>query len=149
MSSYANKGTRLGLIYTAALLIFSGIFVLVMVFTNTGQDDVKTAASGPDLPLVELTGEWTSVSNEPKIEAEVKDDTIMMRFVEGDTAMNYWYGTFKAAESDGATIVSDKLETDRVVLSDAESKDFVFNDGELSFELEVMGVIRTVVLTRG
>jgi hypothetical protein len=135
----------------ALVMVFGAIaLVSTMISSNNSSDtapNVKgTHATSVALPMIELDGEWTAEINDLRFDATVRDDSIAIRLVNGPSSMLYWNGTFKTQGSNGDTIVSDKVETNDMIMSQADSKEFVVGFNTLSFEFKAMGVTTNVVL---
>lgn len=137
------------------LSIVAAIIVIALVVphqknttTPVGQN-VSTDA-GLVLPLVELEGQWLARDNDTAFIGTVsgQDLEIQVSF-SGETAALYWHGTFKSAESPGATIVSTKTEgPDEIVLSQSKEKEFHIKQGAITFDFSAMGFTKTVTMTR-
>lgn len=101
-----------------------------------------------ELPLPDLSGEWSAEDNGAVFAASITDELIRIRFVNGDTSMIYWNGTFDSQSASGVTLVSNKIELDEIILSGSDSKNFLVGNNMISFEFKAMGMSKTVVLTR-
>lgn len=114
--------------------------VPVIGFTTTAASPVKAVVP------IDLSGDWnTSPSETLKMAAHITADTITVEFISNKNEyIAYWYGTF---EQNKVKIVSQAKE-DKFFLAKATSKDFLFKDGKLSFEVTVMGVTKRVEMTR-
>ena len=111
----------------------------------TGTDSVQSMV---ELPLPDLKGEWSARENGVYFSATIVDDAIRIRFINGDTSVIYWNGTFNGQSASGVTLVSNKIELDEMILSGSDSKNFMVEDNTISFEFKAMGMTKTVVLTR-
>jgi len=165
MSSASNKNAGTGLFFLIALVVAAlvGLGVALVVTNdkpdNSGTRSVVTSVNetpavpaaedpGLELPLVQLDGEWTAEENGSRIVATVQNGLITMVMQNEGSQMTYWHGTFKTAESPGATILSTLVEINEIVMSSATEKNFVVGENSLSFELTAMGMTTTVVLNR-
>ena len=111
----------------------------------------------PQKPL-DLTGEWVQVnsnSDDAWQEAVINDDVIEINWISnnGDTKSLYWSGTFnapnEAAETYSWTSKNDTARTESALLaSTAETKEFTYEDGILSYEASALGTTTVVKLER-
>lgn len=106
----------------------------------------------------DLTGVWSEEnvnSEDAWMEAVITEGTISIDWVSdgGDTRFVYWVGTFNP-EVEGASpqdVVSERNveETDRALLaSSADTKEFTYDDGKLSYSQSTMGVTMTIALEK-
>jgi cytoskeletal protein RodZ len=155
----SNKNVWPNLIFMLCLVLAAGAVVFFVVQNTTSaapqtaqetvvDDNEQNPETTVELPVKSLEGNWSTETSDPQVDAVISAGQIEMRFVKNDTSMLYWVGTFKTAESPNATIVSDKVDINKAVLSGADSKTFTVKDDTITFELEVMGVKRNLVLTR-
>lgn len=102
-----------------------------------------------------LVGEWKQTnSDDPERwqKATVTADTIEVFWVAdaGDTEALYWAGSVEVpAEGDSFTFnsVNDTAKTENALLASGdETKTFTYKDGELSYDVTVQGVTKTVRL---
>lgn len=110
--------------------------------TITQQTAVKIK-----VPL-DLTGNWRS--DKPKVTAVIQNGTIEVTSVtESGGSVRWWYGTFDNPQ-DGATGITSKgmYDVNKIYLSSADTKDFVYHDKMLKFQIAVMGVTRVVEMKR-
>lgn len=147
-TSYSNRNTGRNVFFILAVLVVCAAVVVAVVSLLMPEDDPSEDVS-LSLPLVELTGTWTSETGVSRFTATVENNEINIELGDESASMLYWYGTFKESESPGAVIVSEKLETDKVVLSGADAKDFTIENDTIIFEFEAMGAKKKVVMTRG
>lgn len=122
------------------ILLIAALSILTACSNEAGTDD--------------LTGTWkqtNSNDDESWMEAVIEDDTISVDWVMegGDSQSIYWVGTYEAPgeEISEYTFTSerDAEATDTALLaSTADTKDFNYEDGELYFELEMMGTTETI-----
>jgi hypothetical protein len=165
MSSHSNKGVSGGLIYTLVFLIVATIvafLVIAMVGPNdefpsntTADNEINNlpvpageAGSGLDLPVTNLIGQWSAENNGVQFVATIGNDTVTIMFVNDGMSMTYWHGDFRDAESVGQTVVSNKLDINKAVMSQASSKNFAVGENSLSFEFEAMGMTKRVEMSR-
>lgn len=145
----SEKWFFFGAIPSAIVAIIVGVLFFVTVKDNDPTVPVIEAPSaGVELPISNLTGTWTVEKNGTTFSAEVTNDKITITMSTDNMNMVYWYGSFDAGVSEGQTVVSEKLDRSRMVMSGAASKIFVIGDNTMSFEATAMGVSKTVVLTR-
>ena len=88
-------------------------------------------------------------------EAVIDDGAITINWVSngGDTKSLYWAGTYEAPTSDTESYSwvseNDTSQTDKAPLaSTAETKDFKYDNGVLSYEATAMGTTTTVKMER-
>lgn len=142
-------------------VIIGAVMALFLVVIPSGSQDptvawdpsvvVTAPNAGVDLPLesMELSGTWiANTENGANLTATVQADTIEIVMENEGASMTYWFGTFLSSADVGATIVSDKLEADKLVMSRATSKDFTIGADMMSFDLTAMGVTTTVEMSR-
>lgn len=99
-----------------------------------------------------LTGSWTTDSD-PDFEMHATvgaNDIVIMWVSPSDESKSlYWKGTFNA---DGGSHILSKADTDALesslLGSQDKSKQFTYDDDELSFEMSVMGTTKTIHLHR-
>lgn len=155
-SNRRRKITAVVLTVVAALV--AAILALVIAVTHDadgGSDRYDTTpvaeeapGAGFDLPLVQMQGTWSAEANGTKFLATIKNKKITIEMGDDVTTAIYWYGTFPETESHDATFNSDKVETNKIVLSGATSKVFTLEGDILSFEFEAMGVKKQIGMQR-
>ena len=117
------------------------------------EEVTPEAAAAPD-----LAGTWkqtNSGSDDAFQAAVITADTITINWVSdgGDTESIYWVGTFTPPTDDAPpytwTSTRDAAATDSAMLASTDdSKDFTFEDGEVSYKASAMGTTTTVRLAR-
>jgi len=113
-----------------------------------------TGCGAPATP-VDLAGTWTSPAGDPpQFVATVTDDQIEIQIVNDDTKGLYWKGTFPVP--DGATgdvAVTSAADTEAlstsILGSGDASKTFTYAAGKLSFDFTMLGVTKTVAMSKG
>lgn len=133
-------------ILALAALILS-IFAVVKANDNESAPKPGTVQIGETEKVESLAGNWTT----EKMEAIVTDTTIWISWNADGTTGLYWKGTFVAAAKDGEKIISagDLAAMEESFLSSRDSeKEFVYENGKLSFKRTVMGVTSVISLTR-
>lgn len=155
MRSYSNKGAGLNIIFMAAIVIIAAVVGLVIAGVTVGKDDnvqsqsnERVVETGPQLPVASLEGTWSAERNGSQFVATVTPKNIQIKFVADKTSMIYWNGSFETPQSPVATIPSKKVEINKLVMSQATSKNFTYDNGKLSFEFEAMGMTTVVELQR-
>lgn len=122
------------------------IFTLFIVLFATalvgcgGSTPQSTAPSS-------LVGTWKSA--DPPMAAHISSNTIQIDWVD-DEAL-YWKGTMPTALTNGTKVVSagDTKAMDESFLASLDTeKEFTYVDGKLTFSMSMLGVTRTVYLTR-
>lgn len=136
----------------AALAIGLLAAVIVQGSNSAAPQVMPTEITAPgeivDLPLPDLSGEWSAEDNGVVFAASITDELIRIRLVNGNSSMIYWNGTFDSRSASGVTLVSNKIYLDEIILSGSDSKDFLVEDNTISFEFKAVGMTKTVVLTR-
>lgn len=122
-----------------------------------GSSSNKQEGNTPAKPL-DLSGTWVQInsnSDEAWQEATIADGTIEINWIsdKGETKSLYWSGTYEApTESTDEyewTSKNDKEKTDSALLaSGADTKDFTYKDGVISYEASAMGTTTTIKLER-
>lgn len=120
---------------------------------STQSNNQESEVSPPD-----LTGEWTQVNSESEDSwqsATISDDSITVYWVSdnGDTKSLYWAGTYTAPENADEPYtwesINDTTQTSSALLaSSAESKEFTYQDGQISYEVTALGTTTTVKLEK-
>lgn len=117
------------------------------------QEAEQVASSEQAAPL-DLSGSWkqtNSNSSDAWMEAEISESSISVDWVtdNGDTRSIYWVGSYEppttAGDSYSWDSANDTSQTENALLaSDSEAKAFDYSNGELSFEVTMMGTTTTV-----
>jgi hypothetical protein len=117
------------------------------------EDVTQEVAVAPD-----LAGTWkqtNSRSDDAFQAAVITAETITINWVSdgGDTESIYWVGTFTPPTDDASpytwTSSRDAAATDSAMLASTDdSKDFTFEDGEVSYKASLMGTTTTVRLEK-
>lgn len=123
------------------------LFLATMVFTACGNSSKEPT---------DLTGTWKSEDNNGAyMEAVISGDSIEINWVSdgGKTKSIYWVGTYTApteyVKEYSWTSERDKEKTDSALLaSTADTKDFLYSDGKISYEASALGTTTTVELTK-
>jgi hypothetical protein len=149
------------------LLIGSGlvaiIIALLMTFFNPFQDDVE--ASQPFQNKVDVSatqeafsfeGNWSAELENGKMLATVTANAIEIHWdLEDDTSALYWKGSFSVpagvTESSKFTVTSagevSTMETSMLASQDS-SKTFTYDGKTLNYKLKIMGVTKTIRLSK-
>ena len=117
----------------------------------TQQAQEQTAKPAPD-----LTGEWSSEKeNGSYMTATIAADTIEIFWMndEKGTKALYWAGSFTPPATGDEPYtwesVNDKEKTGKALLaSNADTKQFSFENGEITYEAAAMGVTKIVHLKK-
>lgn len=114
-----------------------------------------SACSAAPAEPVDLAGAWSSPAGDGlQFVATISGDQIEMHMTMDDTKGLYWKGTFPVSDqaSDGTVITSvadvEALSGSLLGSQDA-SKDFTYSGGSLRFDFTMMGVTKTVSLSKG
>lgn len=111
--------------------------------SNTGSPAAQAETSSA--PAVEkapsLDGAWKQTNSE-------SEDSYQEATIEGDTKSLYWVGTFEAPATTAKTTITSQGDTEQMstamMASSSETKDFTYEDEELSYELTALGTTTTV-----
>lgn len=144
--------------FLAALLILVGIFVVVNVTREVPQQTVSVSAPPVAATIVappsvwkpiDLSGQWSSDSANPKMIAQITQTTIVVNFVSDDANIIYWHGTFANPLEGQTEIVSKRVEINKAVMSRSASKNFIHAGDKITFEFTALGKTKIVEMTRG
>lgn len=112
----------------------------------------------PSTDPVSLDGEWkqtNSGSTDSWQAATITGDTIEIDWVagNGDTRSIYWVGDVAVPADAGRTFTwsstRDQEKTDSALLaSTADTKDFTYDNGEISYSASILGTTSTIRLER-
>ncbi|MGN7189982.1 hypothetical protein [Curtobacterium sp. MCBA15_004] len=107
--------------------------------------------------IPDLSGEWkqnNSASDSGWMTATITADTITANFVtdSGDMTSLFWVGSFTAPSGPDLpytwTSTRDQAATESALLASSDAtKDFVYDDGEISFPVTIAGSTATVRLS--
>lgn len=146
-----------------ALLVLAGCSATNTADASAGKTSspTKAAASTPTpdpVVIPDLTGNWkqnNSASDDGWMTATIDGNTITANFVtdNGDTTSLFWVGTFTPPTDDKSpytwTSTRDTAATDSALLASTDpTKDFVYEDGEISFPVSIAGSSATVRLSK-
>ena len=130
---------------------------LIFALTACSGNKESSEKENSQKPL-DLSGEWiqtNSNSEDAWQEATITEDVIEINWISdnGDTKSLYWSGSFiaptEAVESYSWTSKNDTSKTENALLaSTAETKDFTYEDGILSYEASALGSTTVVKLER-
>jgi len=127
--------------------------------SNAGSSNAPSAEATPEAAAApDLAGTWkqtNSGSDDAYQAAVITGDTITVNWVSdgGDTESIFWVGTFTPPADDASpytwTSTRDAAATDSAMLASTDdSKDFTFEDGEVSYKASLMGTTTTVRLEK-
>ena len=142
-----------------AVLLISTLAISVCACGNTDSKSTEKESEKQEEAKKEpldLTGTWASENDDGSwMEASISDDVITINWVSdnGDSKSIYWVGTYIAPTEDTEkytwTSERDKEQTDSALLaSTADTKEFSYKDGELTYETSVLGTTKTMHLTK-
>ncbi len=147
----------------AAVLVLTGCSATNTADASAGKTSTPTKAAAstptPDPVVVpDLTGNWkqnNSASDDGWMTATINGNTITANFVtdNGDTTSLFWVGTFAPPTDDKSpytwTSTRDTAATDSALLASTDpTKDFIYEDGEISFPVSIAGSTATVRLSK-
>lgn len=132
-------------------LVAMSAFALCL-FGCSGGDEVVVEEKKP----ADLTGTWVQTNSNSKDsyqEAVISDGYIEINWIGVDTKSLYWAGDYVAPTTADEpyvwTSTNDKSKTDTALLaSTADTKEFTYEDGELSYEASALGTTMTVRMER-
>lgn len=143
------------MIRRALITMFAAIAIVGLFKYFSGAEhptiNIPTISQQPAVKIkvpLDLTGNWRS--DKPKVTAVVQNGTIEVESTLDDGGYaRWWYGTFDNPQ-DGKTGVTSKgmYDPNKIYLSSAETKSFVYHDGRLKFQISMMGVTRIVEMKR-
>jgi hypothetical protein len=127
--------------------------------SNAGSSSAPSAEATPEAAAApDFAGTWkqtNSGSDDAYQAAVITGDTITVNWVSdgGDTESIFWVGTFTPPADDASpytwTSTRDAAATDSAMLASTDdSKDFTFEDGEVSYKASLMGTTTTVRLEK-
>ncbi|WP_413602730.1 hypothetical protein [Curtobacterium sp. Curtsp57] len=151
----------------AAVLALTGCSATNTADASAGKTSAptKTASSTPTptptpdpVVIPDLTGNWkqnNSASDDGWMTATIDGTTITANFVtdNGDTTSLFWVGTFTPPTDDKSpytwTSTRDTAATDSALLASTDpTKDFIYENGEISFPVSIAGSTATVRLSK-
>lgn len=144
-------------------LAFGSLAIALLIGGCSGPDSSSSdqISAGQESTVSDLTGVWsdktveTVDSEDTWMEAVITEGTISIDWVSdgGDTRWIYWVGTFDS-KIEGALpqkVFSERNaeETDRALLASSDdTKEFTFEDGQLSYSQSALGQTRKIVLEK-
>jgi hypothetical protein len=100
---------------------------------------------------IDLSGKWESAESKAgtKMIAEIKNNTIHVEMKVADGFTGLWYGTFDTLQP-GQNVMTSKAihNSNYLVVSSAQTKDFLYQKESLIFDFSVMGTRTTVEMKR-
>lgn len=129
--------------------------LLVGGCSESGVSSSDQSSVEQEFSVADLTGTWSTENvndGDTWMEAVIAEGTISIDWVldGGDTRSVYWVGTFDpTVDGSPSAVVSERSveETERALLaSSADTKDFTYDDGELSYSQSALGTTTTIVL---
>lgn len=104
---------------------------------------------------VSLSGHWTMAdSSDPsfQIVGDVKNSSVTLTWKSDNVSALYWKGSFDATDvTDGTVIVSQgdlQAMAGSILSSSSKTKEFTYDDDQLSFDFTVQGVTKTIHLEK-
>lgn len=131
--------------------------------TSAGvQNETKAEENADSVEEVveplDLTGNWAQKGKEGSDSFQagyIKDGVIELFWISdgGDTNMLYWSGSYEAPTSADDEYawesVNDKIKTDSALMASGDdTKTFNYKNGEISYEVSIMGQTGTITLVR-
>lgn len=118
---------------------------------HPAQAPASTAGVVQIVKPIDLSGEWQSVESHAgtKFLGHIKNNTVHIEMVANGGYSGLWYGTFDILQPGENEMLSSAIEDENYfVLSSAETKNFIYQDGSLVFDFSVMGVRTTIEMKR-
>lgn len=131
--------------------------------TSAGAQNETKAEENADsveeaVEPLDLTGNWAQKGKEGSDSFQagyIKDGVIELFWISdgGDTNMLYWSGSYEAPTSADDEYawesVNDKIKTDSALMASGDdTKTFNYKNGEISYEVSIMGQTGTITLVR-
>lgn len=144
------------LIGLVCILVIFSAFVFIWASLNP---DIVTAFPIVSNPQpIDLKGSWTqkkAIGSDAYMIASIDNDVIRVYWITdgGDSKSLYWWGSFDAPE-DLVTSYSwasknDHSRTDASMMaSPDDTKDFLYQNGELTFSASLMGTTKTIRMAK-
>jgi hypothetical protein len=131
-----------------AVCLFIAIAALFKFFTGADQGLPSIEQGVKIVKPLDLNGEWKSTN--PNVIATVQNGTIeVQNILEGGGYARWWFGTFDNPQDGKVGVISKGIEDpDKFYLSSAETKEFVYDNGMLKFQISTMGVSEIVEMKR-
>lgn len=137
---------------TKTAIAVAGVLLLAGCSAPAGTADPEVA----EAETVDLAGDWTEVDGDANNyqEATVTGDEIEIYWVaeNEDTRALYWAGDVVIPDGEQTFTwesTNDTEKTDSAILaSTADTKEFVFEGDQITYEVTAIGVTRTVTLGR-
>lgn len=138
----------------AFALLFGG--ALALSLCACGEADTGGATSEEPQSPPDLAGVWTQVDasdGDSYQQATISGDEITINWVAPDSTSLYWAGTYvsptTADEPYTWTSENDTAKTGSALLASMdETKDFTYENGQISYEVSAMGTTTTVRLEK-
>lgn len=148
-------------LFKKALISITAISVLTI--TGCSNSSAADASKENNVPVEEvqkepldLKGLWIEedINSESYMAAEIRDDKIGVFFIlEGDDEpWTYWVGTYNAPKTSDDKYSWESTNTyagNGMLASTAETKDFKYESGRLSYEVTINGETKTFSLIKG
>ena len=135
-------------------IILCAIIALSIAACGSSTPPAPTPAPTPE-PVPDLIGDWeqTNKNSEDSYQiATITDNVIEVFWKTPDMQALYWSGTFTpptAAGSYSWESAADHEKTDFAIMAaSADTKTFTYSNGELSYEVQAMGVTTTVRMAK-
>ncbi|MCI7325232.1 DUF5067 domain-containing protein [bacterium] len=124
--------------------------------------EIEAVSSAPEStpeptpePIPDLTGVWVQVdAGDSYQKATIQSDTIEINWIGTDgTSALYWAGSFTAPTTADEpytwTSTNDTSRTSGALMASSdETKEFIYDDGKISYSVSMMGVSKTVYLEK-
>ena len=121
--------------------------------TNSSQGEPKKTNKAPQ--PADLTGTWKQTNSSDKDhyqQATVTADSIEINWVSPDTSSLYWSGSFTPPTTAGGYSWTSQGNKDKMsqslLASQDDTKDFKYENGEITYKASAMGTTTTVHLKK-
>lgn len=149
-----KKDTKIGLIGLLIAVILLGYGVSQHEWGNwwNHTKGAPTAPAAQSTPI-SLDGQWHQTNGMPTMSmaGSISHGTIHLDLTLGDVNGVYWDGSFDTDQMSGDSFVitSQSNYPDGMLSSPADSKEFTYENGVLSYQFTIRGMTETVKLIKG
>lgn len=145
----------------AAAFVTLLVALVVSVFYIIDSDQAESnshpnvASAVKVVEPISLVGNWkTPPESKLTMKAVITDTSILVHFIDKSGYVAYWYGSFHNPEGTnkdwkGGVTSTKLIDPQKFTLSNAATKDFVWDGEQLHFDVTAMGITTVVDLVRG
>lgn len=134
--------------------IFTSFLMLSLVACSDGETSASSDTSTSETVRTDTSeGVWTYEKDDSKFVATITENAIEIQWhPDTDTSGLYWKGDFEVSELEDGMVVTSNADTEALEASiygaQADTKNFVYEDGELSFDFIIMGTTTNIAMTK-